>query len=323
MRWFVSGVRDVDCRALYGAVAFVCLGLPRPALAERCDAVCMNTAGACIEYEIDGEERAACVYLTNLHVSNVTQFQRRESETLYTERVESTRNAYFLATHSGRSTLSRFSNEGVLQVRAFRDGAPVPLHELGVQVEIRVGATPQRLGLGRSLSHEISMEPYVREAALGDPIEVVLWRGETVVASRRTWYRPRGGFFISYDLAAAGVTWADGFSGDVTYIVVPASLQLQYRFFLGPDIYIAPGISVGLSLTDPPPGEPGDARLSGITTQIVVDIIGLKIGFGFQCRWDGGQCAGVVSASVTATILAGLGLIDTDQHGWAPLGLQD
>jgi hypothetical protein len=290
---------------------------------------CQNDTGICVRYTSKGVSKNACVYLVNVFGPELADLQdKMSSEKEFIAAVrrkgspESPNWCRFFQTTSDKSTESRISQDGIVMVRAFSQSGtrgPLNLQEIS-GLELKVGAMLSSLkpngGTGQIAT--VSLAETLGKAQLGDAIALEVSSDESKPTVRYAWFRPRTGWVIDYEIAGFALAWPSWrFKGDPEVAVIPAALDVEYRYYQSKGSYYLFGTaSIGLNfkLSDAKQDgadKSGDSFLKGVNGMIAavsLNLNGLRIGFGTRWVFSESRLDPMIVLSLTEAVARGLGI---------------
>jgi hypothetical protein len=314
----VAGAEEPRCSCRHETA--VCV--PRTAAAKDAAVVAASTGGAA-----GAKGGGVCVYLVNAFNRELRFLQQRDidEEGLVQmvlgkkDHEDGTRkNARFFQTAFGRIEDERVSTDGVLVLRAYDGGKPVGFDEVG-KIDLKIGDTtyvPEPAG-GNGLTRTLFLGEPLKEAQLGDRLEVQVLADDSPRGKRYSWYRPRNGWVMDYTIAGLAFSWADWkFQGSPETSIVPAMVACNYRHFArNGRFYVFGGFAVGPNLVIERASKAGEDKsgsdlVNGIVGAAQVNLNGFQLGFGTRWAWSEGRLDPMITLSLTEALARGLGITD-------------
>lgn len=316
----VAGAEEPTCSCLHGTA--VCV--PRAAPAKGAVVVATSTGSA---ESATAKSGGVCVYLVNVFNREVRFFQRRDiGEKDLVQMVLGKRehedgtptHARFFQTAFGRIEDERVSTDGVLLLRAYENEQPVDFDRVG-KIDLKIGDTTYvpEPSSGNGQTRVLFLDEPLKDAHLGDRLEVQVLAGDSTRGKRYSWYRPRNGWVVDYAIAGLAFSWADWkFQGSPETSIVPAMVAVNYRHFArNGRFYVFGGFAVGPNLVIERASKAGEDKsgsdlVNGVVAAAQVNLNGFQLGFGTRWAWSEGRFDPMITLSLTEALARGLGITD-------------
>ena len=252
--------------------------------------------------------------------------------------------AHFLQPTDNKSWEERMSTQGVVLVRIFSKGDPVPISQavsaLGLQMTIGKASTtesktPTYIISGADDSsveeesysvsypfHNLIDGPDVPSTPLGAGDSILVnvitnppSKGSSNQKSfnRYTWYRPLDGWALSPELATVGVVFNDDWKSwnSTGLAILPVALRWEHRTYMENDQYFFWGPAVGFATET---NSSGAVVVDSFTVDFTVNFSGLQVGAGVEKNVVSGDLTPLFVLNVSQPLLKALG-IDKDYPG--------